>query len=455
MNGQVRVESCESYEPDRLKRALAPFGPLFDSHLSPGQTVALKPNWLAPHHRYDVNEWQSVITHPNVITAVLTEVAQRIRGSGKIVLADAPQSDSSFKALSQHFDIETWQRVAAAHQVELQIIDLRDHEFEVRDGITLDRRELPGDPLGSVEFNLGEDSEFGTHSPSERGYYGADYDTSETTEGHSNGDHRYRISRSIVAADVFINLPKWKTHKKAGLTCSLKNLVGINTYKNFLPHHNQGTPAMGGDQFPDSGIRSSLETILLERFKKVLAHGERYGAAWVPIKQVGKWIFGDTRNQIRNGSWYGNETIWRMILDLNKLLLYGNPDGSLREPLSSARKPYLSIVDGIIAGEGSGPEAPTPRKAGLLFGGADPVAIDCAAARLMGFDWTRIPSLHHAFDPRTYPLTRLRYPQIELESQSIQSARGPLDLLESEAMLAFTPHFGWQGHIELENLNAA
>lgn len=455
MNGTVQVERCEDYHPGHLQKALASFAPLFDRHLSPGQTVALKPNWLAPHHRYDPGEWQSVITHPNVITAVLTEVAQRLGNSGKVVIADAPQSDTSFAALSNRFDREAWTRIAREHGVALEIIDLRDHEFVVRDGVTLDRRNLPGDPLGSVEFNLGAESEFTSHQPSSRGYYGADYDTEETTEGHSDGDHRYRISRSVVAADVFINLPKWKTHKKAGMTCSLKNLVGINTYKNFLPHHNQGTPAMGGDQFPDSGIRSSLETVLLERFKKLLGRGERYAGAWLPVKRVGRWAFGDTRNQTRNGSWYGNDTLWRMILDLNKLLLYGNPDGSLREPTLSTRKPYLSIVDGVIAGEGTGPEAPTPLRAGLLFGGEDPVAVDCVAARLMGFDWTRIPSLSHSFDARKYAVTPLRYSDIGLASQTMHGAEGPLIHLAAEEGLTFEPHFGWRGQVELERPNAA
>ena len=61
-----------------------------------------------------------------------------------------------------------------------------------------------------------------------------------------NGTHEYLISRSAMDADVFINLPKLKTHKKVGVTLSLKNLVGINGDKNYLPHFCIGTPAEGG-----------------------------------------------------------------------------------------------------------------------------------------------------------------------------------------------------------------
>ena len=53
-----------------------------------------------------------------------------------------------------------------------------------------------------------------------------------------------------MKCDLFVNLPKLKTHKKTGITCSLKNFVGINGDKNWLPHHTEGVPANGGDEFP-------------------------------------------------------------------------------------------------------------------------------------------------------------------------------------------------------------
>jgi hypothetical protein len=41
-----------------------------------------------------------------------------------------------------------------------------------------------------------------------------------------------------------------------GMTCALKNLVGINANKNWLPHHTEGTPEQGGDQFPAGTLKS-------------------------------------------------------------------------------------------------------------------------------------------------------------------------------------------------------
>ena len=58
------------------------------------------------------------------------------------------------------------------------------------------------------------------------------------------------VDQAIIDADLVINVPKLKTHKKAGVTGALKNLVGINGNKEFLPHHRKGGAASGGDCYP-------------------------------------------------------------------------------------------------------------------------------------------------------------------------------------------------------------
>jgi uncharacterized protein (DUF362 family) len=88
--------------------------------------------------------------------------------------------------------------------------------------------------------------------------YGASYDMEETNTRHAGTRHEYLLCRTPMEADVFINLPKLKTHKKVGVTCALKNLVGINANKNWLPHHTEGTPEQGGDQFPAGTVKARL-----------------------------------------------------------------------------------------------------------------------------------------------------------------------------------------------------
>ena len=57
-----------------------------------------------------------------------------------------------------------------------------------------------------------------------------------------------------------------------------------------------------------------------------------------------------TGEVVRNGSWHGNDTIWRAVVDLNKILLYADGEGVMRD---TPQRRYYAIVDGVVAGEGT------------------------------------------------------------------------------------------------------
>ena len=451
---QVMIRRCSRYDAQEISSAVAEFRPLFEQTIRRGDTVALKPNWLAHSHKHRPDEWRSVITAPEVITAVLQLVLDCLGGSGRVVITDGPQTDSSWHRIMERMNPERWIAMGRAAGIEVSVLDLREHEWTTRGDVNIARRALPGDPLGSTTTDLGENSEFVGHRPSTRGYYGADYDVAETNQVHSGGRHMYKVSRTVISADVFVNLPKMKTHKKAGITCSLKNLVGINTYKNWLPHHNEGTPAEGGDQFPSDSATRRVEGVLTDRFKAVLLSQPALGRWLIPVKYIGKKVFGDTRETIRSGSWHGNDTLWRMVLDLNKVLLYANADGTLRPDAATSRKRYLSVVDGIIAGEGNGPEAPDAKSCGVLVAGTSPVSVDATCARIMGFDWQRIPSIRQAFAASRYPLCDFAYDDIVILGPSSDTRQHLTDATFDE-FSPFRPHFGWHGHVELPTPNRA
>jgi uncharacterized protein (DUF362 family) len=445
------VEHCDSYCPTDVERAFDVLEPLIANAIAPGDHVVLKPNWLAAHHRYDVDEWQSVITHPAIITEVLKRIAGRLSGRGRITITDGPQTDSSFEAILARMPAQDWKRVAADHGVEFSILDLRDIEWREEGDVVFGRRPLPGDPLGSIEFDLGSVSNhMGRESLTCR-YYGADYEPAETRAAHTGGRHCYRLSGTAVSADVFVNLPKLKTHKKAGITCSLKNLVGINTYRNFLPHYTEGTTGMGGDQFAQHTVKNACEALLVERFKRLALRYERCAKAFIPVKRLGRLLFGETKDTIRSGNWYGNDTLWRTILDLNMLLLYGNRDGTLRSGSVHSQKRYISIVDGVVAGQGNGPEAPDPVEARSIIAGSNPLAVDCVAALFMGFDYRSVPSLKEAFGLERFPILEGCYNDIAVSSTSLPAWNGRLADVSAEACLQFRPHFGWVGHVEIRD----
>ena len=99
---------------------------------------------------------------------------------------------------------------------------------------------------------------------------------------HLDGRHEYLLAGSAIGCDVLINLPKLKTHKKAGVTLSLKNLVGINTDKNWLPHHTEGYPPGGGIEHPQPNAKHRIERRLVAASHKALVAFPRSGLAGSP-----------------------------------------------------------------------------------------------------------------------------------------------------------------------------
>ncbi|MEW5721719.1 MAG: DUF362 domain-containing protein [Thermodesulfobacteriota bacterium] len=64
--------------------------------------------------------------------------------------------------------------------------------------------------------------------------------------------------------------------------------------------------------------------------------------------------------------------------------------------LLRVRQADLTLVDGIIAMEGQGPHAGTPKKMNMLIAGAQTVAVDAVTAYIMGFETVEIPAVRIA-----------------------------------------------------------
>ncbi|MFM1769922.1 MAG: hypothetical protein RJA22_2451 [Verrucomicrobiota bacterium] len=410
----------------------------------PGDRVVLKPNWVKEHDERHPGPgaWEHVVTHPAVIEAVTRWVAERLQGRGSITICDAPQTDSSFATLRRYCGLDAMlDRCRAAHPgVEMGLLDLRPEEWHAVDGVTVSKQALPGDPRGSTHVHLDAASEFVGYAGCGQ-LYGASYDMAETNERHAGTRHEYLLCRTPMEADVFINLPKLKTHKKVGLTCALKNLVGINANKNWLPHHTEGTPEQGGDQFPAATAKARLEHSWMGAAKRLLRNRPLLSRLFVPLKKAGRLVFGDTQKVVRSGNWHGNDTCWRMVLDLNKCLFFFDGAGARRgRPLR-----YLAVVDGIIGGEGNGPMAPDAKPCGVIVAGTHPLAVDTVAATLMGFDWRRIRLLRNGFAMRELDFAGFAPGAIAVVSNR-PSWSGPVDGMGDT--FAFRPHFGWAGAME-------
>jgi uncharacterized protein (DUF362 family) len=161
-----------------------------------------------------------------------------------------------------------------------------------------------------------------------------------------NSGHVYRVAHTVFKVDVIISVPKLKSHNGAGITSSLKNIIGI------APGGYYGFPKRKGNvdvlpHFTDAPWHSST----------------RY------------------------------DRIWRTTIDLNRIALGLYPG-------SPKRRRYLAVVDGIIGGVYyklvQALPLWKPIKVGALIAGTDPVAVDTVCARIMCYVPERIPTIVQA-----------------------------------------------------------
>lgn len=430
---------------DRLRLDSPEWNPL-GALIEPGQTVLIKPNLVRDFRETKTGDGDCLITHGAVLRAVIDYAYSALQGRGRLLIADAPQNDADFAGVSRVAalrELQAFYRHAAGFAVE--VIDLRPECADKIDGVIVGHRRLAGDPAGYCRVDLARHSAFAAVGDSCHRLYGSEYDTAELRRAHLHGEHAYLVSQSVLDADVVLNVPKLKTHKKCGLTACLKNLVGINGNKNLLPHYRIGDALSGGDEFARNGLTQRVERQVMQQFRRwfpLLGPARQRLAG--PIKAVGKRLFGDTNSgTIRSGNWHGNDTVWRMVLDLNRILHYARRDGTLSE--QPVRRVF-NIVDAIIAGEGDGPLNADPHAAGLVVAGANGAAVDRVCATLMGFDPDRLPLVARPFDQHRLPLATFAAGEIEVYSGLVDAGAFGRGWPARER--SFVPHFGWRGHIE-------
>ncbi len=414
--------------------------------IKPGDTVVLKPNLVREFHESDRRHDGVLTTHGSIIRAAADYAFIALKGEGRIVIADAPQDDADFAALRRLAGIDAIAAFYREHAgFEIEVYDLRRQRDLKVDGLIVGQEPLAGDPAGYVTVDLGEHSAFREIEDRCHLLYGSGYDTDEIRRHHRDGVHEYDVSRTVLEADCVIELPKLKTHKKVGFTANMKLLVGINGRKNWVAHYRVGVPGGGGDAFASSGLLQRVEHGVVGTFKRAFPYlGPLRRMIARPLRRAGEAAFGTTDRVVRSGNWHGNDTAWRMAHDLMRVLLHADRDGRLAD--RPARRVF-SIVDAVIAGEGDGPLEPRPKLAGMILAGSSPAAVDFVCCRLMGFDYHRVAMLGRATDAHDLPLLRGAPEDIVCRS-NLEAYDRPLGDFQG-LCLAFAPHFGWLGHVEL------
>ena len=357
--------------------------------VKPGGRIVVKPNWVL-----DRNEGSGgmdcMITHPSVLRAVLEYVF--LAKPAQVVLGDAPLQGCDFERL---LDFGGLRKVIADFQSRGLPLVVKDFRRTVmrQDGKLKRVAEELRPESDYVLVDLGADSLLEPIAKDWKKFRVTVYDPRKMRAHHRPGQHRYLIAKEIVEADLVVNVPKLKAHKKTGITCCLKNLIGINGNKEYLPHHRRGGADAGvGDNYAHRHWQMTAAESLLDGANRIRGCPRAYRfcerVVWWLMAKAAK---SDASVQIE-GSWYGNDTIWRTCLDLNRALLYADANGRMRD---QPQREEISIVDAVVAGQGEGPLAPDPLETGAVFAARNPAVGDFLGARLLGFDAGKIPLLRH------------------------------------------------------------
>ena len=377
--------------------------------IAPGDRVIIKPNFVSSknlHQRIEGAALAASSTHASLLRPIIDYALKAAGPRGRVDIVDTPVEGCELEKVTGPLGIDALIRDMSARHAQLAFTDLRC--FRVAPYLALDdvrvlgrslnlgmlvRTRLPGDPRGYRVVNVGDASFFnGRDVPHSRLCFHRSH--RHTPRPHHEGArHEYSIPQTVLDADVIINVPKMKTHKKTGVTLSLKSFIGLSNEKYWLPHFTGGDPSTGGDEYDRP---QSLAERLEHRLSRFPLPGDHSLIARAP--RVGR------PPRVIDGSWQGNDTLWRTILDLNRAILCADRRGVVQpEP----QRRYFTLVDGIVAGEGEGPLGATPLEAGLLIGGFDPVLVDHVTATCMGYDPALIPQIARAMDARLFPSTDL------------------------------------------------
>ena len=396
----------------------------FRGMVKQGDTVIIKPNFAYHKHPLGEEGSFSVTTHASVIRPLIDYLLLATNKDCRIIICDAPLLTAYWDVIIKNMGFDRLVEYYETHNTRISLVDLRYISATMNDYDVITGRFSKKDLSYCIPVDLGNTSELTPIIKHKKKFSITDYPGSEIEKHHNEIKNEYLIPKEILSAALFINVPKLKTHKKAGITVAMKNLIGINADKRCIIHHRRGGVPGGGDEYPQLKVvshllwkagqsaRNNFPVIgtllsLVKRLYIIIRYKDKNGFEKTRLKGA--------KDIINEGSWHGNDTLWRCIIDINNILFYADKNGLLKEAI---QRKYFCLVDGIIAGEGDGPVNPFPRPCGLLIAGTNPVAIDFACSRIMGFDWKKLPSIKHGFANRFFKLVDFTPEEVEIISNS-------------------------------------
>lgn len=351
-----------------------------------GKKILLKPNWVLHNN----NETDDICLRTNdLFLLALLEIVLK-RHPEQIIIADAPIQGCNWDLILSKEFLAKISELSTEYNTPVYIKDLRRVTFNPELNNPIKERK----PLSDyIIFDLKEDSHLEIISSKKNIFRVTDYNPDRLADSHSLGRHKYCISKELFDADIVISLPKIKTHQKSGITGALKNIVGFNGDKDYLPHHRIGGTGFGGDCYPGKNILRRTSEWLMDNANK---HQGKAIFILLRFTALVIWKLSIPKKVHHLGAgWFGNDTVWRMVMDLNKIVIYGKNDGTISD---KPQRTLYSLCDGIIGGQGDGPLTPLPLPLGVISFSNNSSMNDICMATLMNFDIQKISLLKAAFD---------------------------------------------------------
>ncbi|MDR3610694.1 MAG: DUF362 domain-containing protein [Ignavibacteriaceae bacterium] len=349
--------------------------------------ILLKPNWV--NHSAGKNDDLCLRTNDNFLLAALEVILGK--KPSKVIIGDAPIQGCLWDKMITPAFRDKINNLSAHYAIPVELKDFRRRIFNPAKNNPVEERR----PLDEyIIFDLGKRSFLEPISISGKNIFRVtNYNPDRLADVHTAGIHKYCITKELFEADVVISLPKIKTHQKAGITGALKNLVGVNGDKDFLPHHRLGGTGFGGDCYPGKNYLRLWSELSLDVANR--NQGKLVYWIWIKISSILWRMTKHTKVHHISAAWYGNDTTWRMVLDLNKIAVFGKADGTIAE---EPQRMVFSLCDGIIGGQGNGPLKPEPLPLGVICFSNHSAITDISMAILMGFDFQKIPLLKEAYN---------------------------------------------------------
>jgi len=349
-----------------------------------GKSVLLKPNWV--RHELKEIDYLCLRTNDNLLLCILEEILTL--SPSKVLVADAPVQGCVWERMITKDFIEEIKRLSDQYEIPVAIKDFRRTITDVEHG-TVSKDLHPMSDY--ILFDLEDKSFLEPITTPDNKFRVTCYDPDRMAEVHHKGMHKYCIAKDVFDYDVIITIPKLKTHRMAGMTNALKLLVGINGDKDYLPHHRIGSIKEGGDNYKDKSVLRTISNLFRDAGNR--HRGTRL--SWL-FSAIGSklWQYSHPDDStLTNAGWYGNDTIWRTVLDINIIALFGDSKGNINE---TQQRQLYTIMDGIIGGQGDGPLHPEPSALGIIAMANNPYLMDVVAGNLYHINTDKVPLIKAA-----------------------------------------------------------